>query len=378
MIQLKNLKKGEFLNKMILNVLDIFSGCGGLSYGFHHNPFFKVIIANDIWSTACESYKQNYPNTKIFNKGIQLLSKFDINENIDIIIGGPPCQSFSLAGKKNYNDERGQLYKEYGRILEELQPKLFLFENVSNLLNLDNGQLFYKIVSFFDKLGYRCYSKLLDCSDYGIPTARKRVFLVGIKNPSKDFEFPNQLQIKKITVDDAISDIPLKTVEVGNIAKYLTKPQNEYQNLMRKNVINCEYHHVNIYSDITKERLKYIKENIGTRNDLPANLQYKSGFPLILSRINYGKSAPTLLTTFLNPYSTRNLHPIEPRTISIREAMRIQSFTDDYVLTGTLNEMAKQIGNSVPPLISIHLAKSIEDYFTNSNCVNDDIFQAFG
>ncbi len=367
---------------MIINVLDIFSGCGGLSFGFHHNPFFNVVLANDIWFTACESYKANYPDTKVINKDIKLLTKDDISEHIDIIIGGPPCQSFSQIGRKNYNDERGQLYKEYGRILTELNPKLFLFENVSNLLSLDNGQLFYKIISFFDKLDYRCYSKLLDCSDYGIPSARKRVFLVGIKNSIKNFEFPNQLQRKKITVDDAISDIPLKTVEVGNSTTYLTEPQNEYQELMRKNSINCEYHHVNKYSDMVKEKLKYLPIN-GTRFDLPKQFQLEcwkktKGYADSFSRLKSLNCAATLTTEFLNPYCNTIIHPTENRTISIREAMRIQSFPDNYILIGTLFEMAKQIGNSVPPLMSVHLAKSIEDYFTNSNCVNDDIFQAFG
>ena len=127
---------------MTINVLDIFSGCGGLGYGFHHNQFFNVVLANDIWSTACESYKKNYPDTEVINKDIKLLTKDDIPESIDIVIGGPPCQSFSQIGRKNYNDERGQLYKEYGRILTELNPRMFLFENVPNLLSLDNGQLF--------------------------------------------------------------------------------------------------------------------------------------------------------------------------------------------------------------------------------------------
>lgn len=367
---------------MTTNVLDIFSGCGGLGYGFHHNPFFNVVLANDIWSTACDSYKQNYPDTEVINKDIKLLTKDDIPESIDIVIGGPPCQSFSQIGRKNYNDERGQLYKEYGRILTELNPRMFLFENVPNLLSLDNGQLFYKIISFFDKLGYRCYSKLLDCSDYGIPTARKRIFLVGIKNPSKDFEFPNQLQTKKITVIDAISDIPLNIVEFGNSTKYLTEPQNEYQELMRKNSINCKYHYVKKYSDTIKEKFEYLPIN-GTRFDLPKHFQLEcwkktKGYTDSFSRLKSSKCAATLTTNFLCPYSNATIHPTENRTISIREAMRIQSFPDDYILIGTLLEMAKQIGNSVPPLISIHLAKSIEEYFTNSNCVNDDIFQAFG
>lgn len=370
---------------MTINVLDIFSGCGGLSFGFHNNNHFNVVAANDIWFTACESYKQNYHNTKVINKDIKLLTKDDIPDKIDIIIGGPPCQSFSLAGKKNYNDERGQLYKEYGRILEELQPKLFLFENVSNLLNLDNGQLFYKIISFFDKLGYRCYSKLLDCSDYGIPTARKRVFLVGIKNPSKDFEFPKQLRTKKLTVYDAISDLPLSTTEYPHLTDYL-ESQNEYQELMRKNASNdCSYHYVSNYDKQTQERFIYLPPNTGNRFDLPDSLKlncwkksdnysYKTSF----SRLDYNKPSKTLLTQFLNPTSNMTIHPTENRTISIREGMRIQSFPDDYHLSGSMRDQAKQIGNSVPPLMSVHLAKSIEEYFTNSNCINDDIFQAFG
>lgn len=367
---------------MTINVLDIFSGCGGLVYGFHHNHFFNVVAANDIWDIACKSYKENYPDTLVINKDIKLLTKDDIPDKIDIVIGGPPCQSFSSIGKKNYNDERGQLYKEYGRILTEHNPKMFLFENVPNLLSLDNDKLFYKIISFFDKLGYRCYSKLLDCSNYGIPTTRKRVFLVGIKEPEKDFEFPKPLRTKKITVYDAISDIPLNVAKIDNNIKYSTEPQNEYQNLMRKNSINCKYHYVNKYSDTMKEKLKCLPIN-GTRFDLPERFQLDcwkktKGYTDSFSRLKSSNYAATLTTNFLNPYCNTVIHPTENRTISIREAMRLQSFPDDYVLTGTLNEMAKQIGNSVPPLISIHLAKSIEDYFTNINCVNDDIFQAFG
>ena len=175
------------------NVVDLFAGVGGLSYGFSHNPGFNIVAANEIEHDISIAYTLNHPNVTMLNCSISDLSQEVLKEaigekEIDLVVGGPPCQSYSTLGKRQM-DGRASLFMEYKRVLQILKPKAFLFENVSGLLSMDNGKLFLKIQEEFKSIGYDVKFKLLNAVDYGVPQHRERVILVGFKGDN-NFIYP--------------------------------------------------------------------------------------------------------------------------------------------------------------------------------------------
>jgi DNA (cytosine-5)-methyltransferase 1 len=231
-----------------IKTIDLFAGVGGLSYGFAHDDNFEIIVANEILPNMAKAYKLNHPSVKIYCKdikkfGIEDLQKdFKIKENeIDLIIGGPPCQAYSTVGKRIIDDSRGKLFQEYYRVLKEIKPKIFLFENVKGLLSMQGGELLSTIISLFESLGYKLTYKILNAADYGAPQIRERIIIIGtILN--KKFTFPqpthynsnekknpSNLNLKPyLTLANAISDLPF--IKSGEKSfKYFTKPKNDFQ-----------------------------------------------------------------------------------------------------------------------------------------------------
>ena len=169
------------INK-VYRVVDLFSGVGGLSYGFSNNQNFKIILANEFDSTIASAYQLNHPDVIMLNQDIktitnQVIKKY-IKKDIDVIIGGPPCQSYSTLGKRKM-DDRSQLFNEYCRILKILKPKIFIFENVKGLLSINKGNLFKTIQNSFKAIGYNLKFKILNSANFGVPQFRERVILVG-------------------------------------------------------------------------------------------------------------------------------------------------------------------------------------------------------
>jgi len=353
----------------MLNVVDLFSGVGGLSYGFAKNKNFNVVLANEILPDMAKAYTLNHKNVKMYNEDIVNVSAKRIKEDlgnvqIDLIVGGPPCQAFSTVGKRLLNDPRAQLFREYFRLLEELNPKAFIFENVKGILSFNGGKLIKEIVESFENLGYHVKYETLDASTYGVPQIRKRVIIVGSKF-GNDFEYPKQTHgpdLKSLlTLSDAIGDLP----EIGNgqsTTKYISGPKNEYQKLMRG---KCKtlWDHESANNNDNLIKLMDALPDGGSPKDIDKLLRPKSGFGNTYCRLWWNKPCTTITGSFGTPSSSRCIHPKVPRALTTREGARVQSFPDNYKFYGSRSSKNLQIGNAVPPQLSHHLAKAIIEHF---------------
>lgn len=361
-----------------INVIDLFSGCGGLSFGFHLDKIFNTIFSNDIDAKIAETYKYNFPSTKFYVENVSKISKEKILNDlkikeitVDLVIGGPPCQAFSTLGKRDINDKRVYLFKEYLRIVNDFKPKMFLFENVKGILSMNNGKLFDTILKEFKKIDYDIHYKVLNAWDYGVPQIRKRVFIFGLKRELNNyFEKIDELLLEfkakeKINFLDATSDLPpLNPGEEKNI--YISAPKNEFQKWVRNNNNFLTNHYSPKYSSKLMSIMENLKEGETPKN-LPSIIRPKSGFSNTYSRLWFNKPGHTITRNFTAPSSSRCIHPKDNRSLTIREGARIQSFPDYFVFKGTSTSIKLQIGNSVPPLLSIVLSKIIKIIFEEIN-----------
>lgn len=368
-----------------IKIVDLFAGVGGLSYGFAHDDNFEIIAANEILPNMAKAYELNHPLVRVYCKdikefGIEDLKKdFKIKKGeIDLIVGGPPCQTYSTVGKRLIDDPKGKLFQEYYRILKELEPKVFLFENVKGLLSMQGGELLKTIISLFESLGYKVIYKVLNSADYGAPQVRERVIIIGTKFSDK-FNYPCPTHYNPeegqtllthglqpyLTLAAAISDLPfIKSSEES--FEYATEPVNEFQMLMRKNApLKLMDHN----SPNNNESLVKIMENLpdgGTPDDLPEKLRPKSGFANTYCRLWWNRPSTTITRNLSTPSSSRCIHPKAPRPLTTREGARIQCFPDDYIFYGSRSDKNLQIGNAVPTFLSVALKDSIKKHFLES------------
>lgn len=346
-------------------VIDLFAGVGGLSYGFAHNENFEIVMANEYEKDIATAYRMNHPTVNVIQGDIRDITEDQLkavmgDEGIDIIVGGPPCQSYSTLGKRQM-DDRAHLFEEYCRVLSIVQPKMFIFENVSGLLSMQGGKLIEIIKEEFRKLGYEVKSKLLNAVDYGVPQYRDRVILVGMKGKN-DFEYPEATHgeglIPHLTVCDAFSDLPvLKSGEESD--EYATEPQNDFQRFLRRNTTRIE-ENVAPTNGAHLIRIMEALPDGGSKDDLPEEIRPKSGYGNTYAKMWWKRPAPTVTRNFATPSSSRCVHPRDSRAMTTREGARLQSFPDDYKFYGSRSTKNLEIGNAVPPLLSIALAKEVE------------------
>lgn len=364
-------------------VVDLFAWVGWLSFWFAHDNDFEIVAANEILPNMAKAYELNHPSVKVYCKdikefGIEDLEKdFGIKKGeVDLIVGGPPCQAYSTVGKRLIDDPKGKLFQEYYRILKELDPKVFLFENVKGLLSMQGGELLKTIISLFESLGYKVVYKVLNSADYGVPQVRERVIIIGTKlntkfnypepthyNPEKGQTLLTQKLKPYLTLAEAISDLPfIKSSEES--FEYSTDPVNEFQKLMRKNAPERLMDH---NAPNNSEHLVRIMKNLpdgGTPNDLPEGLKPKSGFANTYCRLRWNRPSTTITRNLSTPSSSRCIHPKAPRPLTTREGARIQCFPDDYVFYGSRSDKNLQIGNAVPTFLSLALKESIKKHFS--------------
>ena len=373
---------------MAYKVIDLFAGVGGLSYGFAHDSDFEIIAANEILTPMAQAYSCNHPAVKMYNKDIKDFSLDDLSRDlgikqgdIDIVVGGPPCQAYSTVGKRLIDDPRGKLFQEYYRILKELRPKIFVFENVKGLLSMQGGELIKTIISLFESIGYHLQMKLLNAADYGAPQIRERVILVGTLNdrPFKypvpthynpELGIPADTSLKPyVTLGEALSDLPsIKTGE--SASQYATEPQNEYQKLMRANAPKEIQEH-----EVPKNSAKLVAimealPDGGSPKDIAEELRPKSGFANCYCRLWWDKPSTTITRNLGCPSSSRCIHPHDPRPLSTREAARLQGFPDDYVFCGKRGDKHLQIGNAVPTFLSRAIKDSVKSYLSSVHTEN--------
>ncbi len=366
-------------------VIDLFSGVGGLSYGFANDKNFEIVMANEILPDIACAYSLNHPAVKMYNCDIKefginnLKQDFGIKKgDIDLIIGGPPCQAYSTVGKRLLNDPRGKLFQEYYRVLKEVEPKVFLFENVKGLLSMQKGELLKNIISLFESLNYKVQYKVLNSANYGVPQIRERIIIIGTKLnapyifPKATHSNTNNLfdsNLKPyVTLAEAISDLPF--IKSGEESfEYATKPQNHFQKLARKNAPDKLLDHNAPNNNEKLILLMKLLPDGGTPKDLPQELRPKSGFKNTYCRLWWNRPTPTITRNLSTPSSSRCIHPKAPRPLTTREGARIQCFPDSYIFYGSRSSKNLQIGNAVPSFISIVLKNSIKKHLNALNII---------
>jgi len=305
-----------------MKVVSLFSGAGGLDLGFKMAGH-DIIWANDLYGDAVDTYKANLGN-HIVCKDVFTVEASDVPD-CDIIIGGFPCQGFSVANtKRNINDERNQLYKQLMRIINAKQPKFFVAENVKGIMSLAKGQVLKMILDDFRGMGYKVQAKVLNSADYGVPQLRQRVFIIGVRNDlSYEFEYPTPMYNSDGSAGLA------KWIGVGEALSSLPDPDEA------NDIPNHEY---------SKYKLRF-NGYIGHR------------------MIDPEKPAPTVTARGDDKGGVVVLHhPNNQRRMSCRELATVQSFPLDYVFSGTRSSVYRQIGNAVPPLLACAVAKQFNNY----------------
>lgn len=324
--------------------IDLFAGAGGMSLGFD-NAEFENVLAVEYDKCFAETYSFNFPKHNLKVADIKSISNEEIkkivgNNKIDVIIGGPPCQGFSIAGKIGRNfidDERNQLFKEFVRFVEVVKPRIFVMENVAALKTHNKGKTIEEIIKEFEKIGYTVKCDVLNAVNYGVPQQRRRIFVIGTLSKENKFIFPKKTS-KKMTIKEALKGLPkLESGETSDIPNH--------------NAMN--------HSKQMLEKMSYVKDG-GDRNDIPEDIRPKSGD--IRKYIRYNSNEPSICIT---GDMRKVFHFDQNRALTGRELARIQTFPDDFIFKGNAGKVQQQIGNAVPPKLAFQIANSVKEVLDN-------------
>ena len=349
-------------------VLDLFCGAGGLSWGLHKNSHFKTMVALDFDKNAANTFKRNMPEAEVVVGDItdssikKRITELAMKKKVNMIVGGPPCQGYSMKGKKlGLADPRNFLFREYLNIVAQLQPEVFVIENVKGLIISSNGWFRDEILQSIQKLGYYVEYGILNAADFGVPQSRERTIFICSK--SKSISLPHPTVNKRTTVRDAISDLAYLNSGEGEFEQeYINEAESDYQRLMRNGSIKLFNHKASNHKDIAIEKLKLIPPEQG-KECLPEEMLGRQKFKTTWGRLKWDDVSPTIDTRFDAASNGQNNHPYLHRAITPREAARIQSFDDKFVFYGAKVYVRKQIGNAVPPLLAKAIADQIENAF---------------
>lgn len=371
------------------NVIDLFAGCGGLSTGFEMAGF-TIPLAVEIDAWASETYAKNHKKTKVITEDITAIQNLDalIDKQkviIDGIIGGPPCQGFSLSGNRDPKDPRNSLFMEFVRFVKHYNPKFFVMENVPGLLSMKTkAGSFVKdvIIQEFENAGYNVKYYQVNAAEFGVPQSRIRIVFIGIRNDlpydedaiePKGFLFGDE----QITIEQAIMDLPqIKAKEGSEFVEYDTEPQNDYQRWARKGSKGIYNHIAMRHTDRLVERFSHIGYGQSVADVAVEHQQRQRGDAGKVSGKIYSqnnmrpypdKPSPTVAASFQSNF----VHPYIDRNFTAREGARLQSFPDKYIFYGKRTTMSweknisqyQQIGNAVPPLLAKGIANTIRKYF---------------
>jgi len=352
--------------------VDLFCGAGGLSRGFL-DADFDVILGVDFDDTALKTFEHNHGNAKVmkldlFNhNNIQQIVDFvnSKSKKLDVLVGGPPCQGFSLAGKREEDDERNLLYSAMVKTAAILKPRVVVLENVPSILSLYNGSGRKRIYHDFESLGYKMSVKVLYAPDYGVPQIRKRAIFIGVLNGKTDFEYPTPIfnEESYVTCYQAISDLPSLIndfdFDLNKTREYMTDPISEYQKHMRKNSTVVYNHYPINHHKKTIDNIAKIPDG-GNYKDLPPEESKKFKYNESLHR--YDSSKPSLT---IDTGHRTHFHYKYNRIPTVRENARLQSFPDDFIFYGSKVQQYKQVGNAVPPLLGKAIAMKIMEVLDN-------------
>jgi DNA (cytosine-5)-methyltransferase 1 len=338
----------------------LFSGCGGMTLGFQCAGF-DVIGHVEIDETANKMYAANFPNSELLGADITKIIDDEIQSwtsrfgKIDAIIGGPPCQGFSLAGKRNPADERNELFRHYIRIVEIVRPKVFIMENVRLMTSMKDpsGALFIdRIIAGYKKLRYAVMVQRVNAKDYGVPQFRERVIIVGIdvNNIDSPFQFPQATH--SIAPQQSLFNTTSPIRSFYDVTYDL--PALESGEKTDDPLHWSIAHPIHVI-----EWLKDVPEGHSAHENEDPHLRPPSGFNTTYKRIVWNEPCSTISTNFNMISGCRNVHPSSTRSLTIREATRVQSFPDDFMFFGKWSDIRRVIGNAVPPLLAMAIADSI-------------------
>jgi DNA (cytosine-5)-methyltransferase 1 len=375
-----NIRKG-ILAMPTKTVIDLFCGAGGLSEGFRQAGY-HVLVGNDIFEAAGETYAETHREAKFLPNPIQDYTDADFLRaaglkpgELDVLVGGPPCQGFSVYNhQRGLHDERSSLYREYLRVVDGLQPNWVVLENVTGMTSAGGGAAVHAIIEGLKCLGYDVRAEILRAEEYGVPQERRRIVFIGnrLRLP---IAYPNPthgLGLKRfVTVRDAMSDLPsLRNAEEKGIQAYACEPQSAFQREMRAGSNSITNHSAGRLSKINLERLRHIPQG-GSWRDIPFDLlpegmkrAKRSDHTKRYGRLSWDGLASTILTK-CDPHWGAYFHPEQDRTLTVREAARLQSFPDWFEFKGSRTDQYVQVGNAVPPLLGRAIAEQITRSMTN-------------
>lgn len=379
-------------------VMDLFCGTGGFSKGFVNTGCFQVVHGIDVLPIAVETFQANHPDAFSLAHDIRKVRRAQVAEatglsrdDVDVIIGGPPCQGFSSIRpfrSSTEDDPRNSLFEEFASYVNYFRPRVFVLENVVGLATYEHGGTIERILETFRALGYDCDWRILNAASYGVPQKRERFILLGVQSggriafpeathsvnsrtigyhdpermhgisgPQRSLlgSAPHELP-RAVSVREAIDDLPI--IHSGESAEIYSKPpRTEYQVARRRNSAeSLTLHSSTRHSAKMLEIIKHSGDNISC---IPPHL-ITSGFSSCYSRLRGDEPAVTITVNFVHPASNKCIHPDLDRALTPREGARLQSYDDDFIFKGNRAQVVKQIGNAVPPLLGRAIAGSVE------------------
>jgi DNA (cytosine-5)-methyltransferase 1 len=350
----------------------LFAGCGGCSLGFK-NAGYDVVGFAESAESARKIYSTNFPESELLGSDVSKISN-EMVENwknkfgeIDVLFGGPPCQGFSLAGKRDIEDPRNILFLHFARIASRLKPKVVMLENVRVLTSMkapDGSLVKDNIVAAFKEAGYSTEYRELNAQNFGVPQFRERVFFIGIRKDLKsEVIFPEVTHLDKIEINSLFNENlkPLKTFRdvCGDLESLESGEKSKTD----------PWHFAVVHPQHVIEQLKNVKEGESAHNNPDPKLRPKSGYNTTYKRIKWDEPCSAIGTTFAMISGSRNVHPNNTRSLTIREALRVQTFPDNFKLLGNLGQIRTAIGNAVPPLFAEVIAKHIKNNFITSSII---------
>lgn len=381
-------------------VMDLFCGTGGFSKGFENAGEFEVIHGVDVLPVAVETFKTNHPDAFAVADDIRKVRRSEVAEatglrrgDVDVIIGGPPCQGFSSIRpfrSSADDDPRNSLFEEFASYVNYFRPKALVMENVVGLATYEGGDTIDRILETFSSLGYDCDWRILNAANFGVPQKRERLIILGVERGGS-FQFPSFTHASTsktighknrsrmhtyaapvstlfdtedfdslpsaVTVREAIDDLPI--VQSGESSeRYSKPPRTDFQRARRKNAPDeLALHSSTRHSAKMMEIIRHSGDNISC---IPKHL-ITSGFSSCYSRLRGDEPAVTITVNFVHPASNKCIHPDLDRALTPREGARLQSYDDDFVFKGNRSQIVKQIGNAVPPLLGKAIARSVLD-----------------
>ena len=346
--------------------IDLFCGCGGLSEGFCLAGF-DCVGGIDFNQAAIDTFNANFPGAKGICADLLLMDTESILEqygdlsDVDVIIGGPPCQGFSAANryKTEGEDPRNRLFFEFVKFVDLARPKAVVIENVRGIVTSNKGYAKDRIYEIFESRGYKVSHRILDASDYGVPQRRLRNFFVMLKEELFDFDSIKMCE-STVSVKEAIGEL-YGFENCGEGVKHFSLgPKTEYQRYLRSSDNVLINHDIRYPAEIVQRRISFVPQG-GNWQDVPADMwpsNRENRHSSAYKRLEEDKPSVTIDTG--NSHSNY-FHPIFNRIPTVREAARLQSFPDDFVFAGNRSEQYRQVGNAVPPLLAKAIAEAIKE-----------------